>query len=127
MIIFIKIQHYKSLKKFITCDFERFCYATISKDEEILFMDSCHPTQATKFDYGWIKKGEEKQIKTTESRTRINITGVVNIKSRKVVTPNYEKIDSESTIDFLKQVSLKYSDSKTIHIIYSLPLKVKLK
>ena len=37
---------------------------TLSDDEELLFMDSCHPTQSTKLGYGWIKKGQEKQIKT---------------------------------------------------------------
>ncbi len=46
----------------------------LSKDEEILFMDSCHPTQSTKLDYGWIKKGKEKHIKTTALRTRLNTT-----------------------------------------------------
>ena len=89
----------------------------IGKDEEILFMDSCHPIQTTKFGYGWIKKGKEKQIKATGSRTRVNITGAVNIESREVVTSNYEKINSESTIDFFKKVRLKYAETKTIHII----------
>ncbi len=39
------------------------------------------------------------------------------MKNREVVTSNYNKIDSESTIDFFKKVGLKYHESKTIHII----------
>ncbi len=46
----------------------------LSKGEEILFINSCHPTQSTKLDYGWIKKGKEKHIKATALRTRVNIT-----------------------------------------------------
>jgi len=87
------------------------------ENEEILFMDSCHPTQATKFGYGWIKKGKEKQIKTTASRTRINITGAINIKSRKVITEKYKTINSESTIEFFKKVLLFYTKAKKIYII----------
>ncbi len=52
----------------------------------------------------WLdKKGKAKQIKTTASRTRINITGTVNIKSRKVITETYETINSTNLIKFLKK------------------------
>jgi len=90
---------------------------SISPEEEIIFMDSCHPTQTTKFGYGWIKKGKEKQIKTTASRTKINLTGAVNIQSRKVITEQYKTINSESTIDFLKKVLSSYPEAKTLHVI----------
>ena len=43
------IQKYREIEK------------NLQLNEEILFMDWCHPTQATKFGYGWIKK--EKQSK----------------------------------------------------------------
>jgi len=90
---------------------------TLPKDEDILFMDSCHPTQATKLGYGWIKKGKEKQVKTTASRTRVNITGVINIKNREVEVEYYEKINSETTIEFFKKVESAYPNSKKINII----------
>ncbi len=44
-------------------------------DEPILFIDAVHPTQATKLSYGWIRKGHKKSVKTTGSRTRLNILG----------------------------------------------------
>ncbi|HFB65579.1 MAG TPA: hypothetical protein ENJ60_08585 [Aeromonadales bacterium] len=44
-------------------------------DETILFIDATHPTQATKVSSGWIKTGHEKSIKTTGSRTQLNIVG----------------------------------------------------
>ncbi len=44
-------------------------------DEPVLFIDAVHPTQATKIGYGWIRKGQRKAVKTTGSRTRLNIMG----------------------------------------------------
>lgn len=46
---------------------------SLSDDEPLLFMDAVHPTQATKITAGWIRKGVDKPIETTGSRTRLNI------------------------------------------------------
>ncbi len=45
------------------------------------FIDAVHPTQATKIGYGWIRKGQRKAVKTTGSRTRLNIMGALNLKA----------------------------------------------
>ena len=45
----------------------------LQKDEKILFIDSVHPTQATKITSGWIRKGVEKMIATVASRSRVNL------------------------------------------------------
>ena len=50
---------------------------SVSDVEPILFMDAVHPTQATKVSYEWIRKGVDKPIETTGSRTRMNIVGAV--------------------------------------------------
>lgn len=62
------IEYYKELK-------------TTVGDEPILFIDGVHPTQATKISYGWIRKGQKKAVKTTGSRTRLNIMGALNLKA----------------------------------------------
>jgi len=51
----------------------------VGTDEPILFMDSVHPTQATKLSYGWIRTGKTKHIGTTASRTRLNIVGAIQL------------------------------------------------
>lgn len=61
------IERYTDLK-------ERVC-----EDEPIIFIDAVHPTQATKLSYGWIKTGTDKAIKTTGSRTRINLIGAIRL------------------------------------------------
>ena len=77
----------------------------LAKDESILFMDSCHPSMATKTAYGWIKTGQSKAIETSASRTRVNIVGAINcLDITKPVVCTYSTVDGESIIDFLEQV-----------------------
>ena len=89
---------------------------TTGEDEPILFGDSVHPTQATKLSRGWIKKGKDQYVPTTGVRTRVNITGAINLETLEVMTRDYESINSESMIDFLKYVESCYPRAKTIHL-----------
>jgi len=63
-------------------------------DEPILFIDAIHPTQATKISGGWIKKGQDKAIKTTGSRTRLNIVGAVELNNISAAIVNRQSIKS---------------------------------
>jgi hypothetical protein len=53
--------------------------STLASDERLLFIDAVHPTQAAKITAGWIKKGDDKAVKTTGSRSRINIVGAIEL------------------------------------------------
>ena len=77
--------------------------STIAADEVLLLMDAFHPTQATKRTAGWIKKGEDKAIKTTGSRSRINIVGAIELGNLKqAIIKQYEKtVNSDAIIDFV--------------------------
>lgn len=61
------IEYYEQLK------------SSFTPDEPLLFMDALHPTQATKITAGWIRKGVDKPIETTGSRTRINVVGAIRL------------------------------------------------
>ncbi len=91
--------------------------ATTPTDEPILFGDGVHPTMATKISYGWIKKGEDKTISTTASRTRINLMGAINLENMQVDIEKYETINSESMIEFFDLLKRSYSNAPKIHII----------
>ncbi len=55
---------------------------TLRKSEDTaLFMDAVHPTQSTKLSYGWIRKGQNKVIETTGSRSRLNIIGALPLQN----------------------------------------------
>ena len=89
----------------------------LGKNEKILFMDSVHPTQATKITSGWIRKGVEKMIATVAGRSRINLTGAIDLESMSIFTGEYKTIDGEATIDFLKHLEHSTEDTDRIHLI----------
>lgn len=91
---------------------------SLSADEGLFFMDAVHPTQATKVSYGWIRKGTDKPIQTTGSRTRVNIIGAIQLKNiAQAVISQYEKVNGESIQDFLKQLRQQNTGMGKIHLI----------
>ena len=99
------IEEYKNLKNSVETD-------------PILFMDAMHPTQATKVTCGWIKTGDDKTIETTGSRTRLNIIGAIELKNlNSALVENYETINGDSIIEFLRKVKAQYSTSQNINLI----------
>ena len=91
--------------------------SNLQEGEKILFMDSVHPTQATKITSGWIRKGVEKMIATVAGRSRINLTGAIDLESMSIFTREYKTIDGEATIDFLKHLDESTEDTDRIHLI----------
>lgn len=89
----------------------------LPENEPIFFIDSVHPTMATKVSAGWIRTGQDKLIGTTASRTRINLTGAINLKNMKVITKEYDTINGGSTVDFFQEIEAAYSNAPRIHII----------
>ena len=90
----------------------------VNEEEPILFMDSVHPTQATKLTYGWIKTGQTKHVGTTASRTRLNIVGAIQLgQISEAITSQYEMINAESIMDFMDKIRTQYSTKNTIHLI----------
>jgi hypothetical protein len=76
--------------------------AMLAPDEGLLFMDAIHPTQAIKITAGWIKKGEDKAVKTTGSRSRINVLGAIELGDLgNAVIKQYEKtVNGEAIVVF---------------------------
>lgn len=44
----------------------------------VYYVDGTHPQHNTHFAYGWIRKGQNKEIKSTRGSQRVNINGAVN-------------------------------------------------
>jgi transposase len=91
---------------------------TLSSDEGILFMDSCHPSMGTKLAYGWIRTGQDKGVETSASRTRVNLVGAINLEALSApIICSYSTVDGDAIVDFLNQIR-KYSKiSGTIHLV----------
>ncbi len=90
---------------------------TLPEDEPIEFADAVHPTMATKITYGWIRKGQDKQIATIASRTRINLLGSINLETMGVTIASHETIDSKAMEKHFAALRKKYPKAPRIHQI----------
>jgi transposase len=86
-------------------------------NEPILFMDSAHPTMATKVVCGWIRKGVDKPIAQTASRTRVNVMGAIELTSMNIVSCHPDYVNAETTIAFFEQLKEAYPLAPKLHII----------
>ena len=98
------IQEYEKLKR------------NLAEGEAICFIDGVHPTHNTKATYGWIKKGERKELKTNTGRQRINLSGAIDIISRRVLIREDATLNASSTIEFLKRIEESYPGYTKIHV-----------
>jgi len=90
---------------------------TTPEDEPIEFGDAVHPTMATKVSCGWIRKGKNKIIPTTASRTRVNLFGSLNLEQMSVTIGDYDTIDSSSMEAHFKKLRERYPKAPKIHLI----------
>lgn len=90
--------------------------ANLPENESICFIDGVHPTHNTKPAYGWIRKGERKEIPTNTGRRRLNLSGAIDIISKKVFIREDATLNSNSTIEFLKEVEVAYPGANLVHV-----------
>lgn len=91
---------------------------SLTDKDVLLFMDAVHPTQATKVSCGWIRTGIDKEIKTTGSRTRLNIVGAIRLGHlSETLTAQYKTVNGDAIIDFFEQTKTLYKDKKAIHLV----------
>lgn len=86
-------------------------------DEVILFGDGVHPTHNLHKTKAWIKRGEEKQVKTNTGRGRLNINGALNLETMTVTTHFSETINAQETMKLFDKIQLDYKDKATIYLI----------
>lgn len=85
--------------------------------EVILFGDGVHPTHNLHKTKAWIKKGQEKQVKTNTGRGRLNINGALNLETLNITTHFSETINAEETMNLFDKIQLQYTDKTTIYLI----------
>ncbi len=88
----------------------------LAENETICFMDGVHPTHNAKPAYGWIQKGQRKEIPTNTGRQRVNLSGMIDILSKRVLIREDETLEAESTIRFLKIIEEAYPSKRTVHL-----------
>ena len=91
--------------------------AAKGKNDPIYFADATHPQHNSVPSYGWIKTGQEKELKANCGRQRLNINGAMNIETLEPVTGFYDTINAQATIDLFRKIEAKHPDANAIYII----------
>lgn len=86
-------------------------------NEEVIFLDAVHPQHNTMAAYGWIKRGEKREIQTTTGRERLNLHGAMNADTLEVTVIESETVNADSTIQLLEILEKKYALAVTIFVI----------
>ena len=89
----------------------------IDPKEPIYFSDSVHPQHQTRLAYGWIRKGERKEIPTTGRQNRVNIIGGICLNGHKIVTMPVDRVDADGIAGFLCELRKKHPFQVKIHVI----------
>ena len=87
-------------------------------DEIVFFADGVHPQHNSLPSYGWIRKGEDRELKSNTGRSRFNIHGAMNAETfETTIVASESNIDHESTIALFAQLLILYPVAKRIHVI----------
>ncbi len=84
---------------------------------EVLFLDAVHPEHNALAAYGWIKRGEKRELKTNSGRERLNLHGAINAETYKVTIIESKTVNADSTIELLTAIEKAYPLSKSIYVI----------
>ena len=91
--------------------------ATKGKNDPIYFANATHPQHNSVPAYGWIKRGQDKELKANCGRQRLNINGAINIETLEPVTGFYDTINAQATIDLFTKIEAKHPEADVIYII----------
>lgn len=80
------------------------------------YLDGVHPQHNTQLAYGWIRKGQDKVVKSNSGRQRININGALNADTLEVVIRTDDTINAQSTLALFKALEQKHPNAKSIFI-----------
>jgi transposase len=80
------------------------------------YLDGVHPQHNTQLAYGWIRKGQDKVVKSNSGRQRININGALNVDTLEVVIRTDDTINAQSTLALFKALEQKHPLAESIFI-----------
>ena len=86
-------------------------------DVEVLFADAVHPEHNGVAAYGWIKRGQERELKTNSGRQRLNLHGALNAETYQVTVIESETVNKDSTINLIQSVEQAYPLASEILMI----------
>ena len=85
-------------------------------DETICFTDGVNPTHNVQPAYGWIRKGERREIPANTGRARVNLSGIIDVITHNIVIQEDQTLNAESTIRFFQKIAEAYPNKRKVHV-----------
>lgn len=85
-------------------------------DESICFIDGVHPTHNVQPAYGWIKRGVRKEIPANTGRSRLNLSGIIDVTTHSLMVQEDKTLNAENTICFFRKIEEAYPAKVKVHI-----------
>jgi hypothetical protein len=86
-------------------------------DAQLYFADGTHPSYTAHAAYGWIRKGETRELKSNHGRTNISINGALSWPWREFVHRQAERITSAEMILLFKDLEARHPTASAIRVV----------
>ena len=91
----------------------------LKADEAAYFLDGTGFEHNAKLDYGWIKKGTDKSVKTNSGRQKLNINGAYNPLNQDTICIETEtSVNSQTNIDLIDKI-IGYNPDKKVFYLFA--------
>jgi transposase len=74
------------------------------EEDPLYFIDAVHPQHNPVIACGWIKRGEDREVRSNTGRRRVNINGAIDLERLEPVVRFDETINTDSTIALFQQL-----------------------
>ena len=87
------------------------------EDDPVYFMDAVHPQHNPVIACGWIKRGEDREVRSNTGRRRVNINGAIDLERLEPVVRFDDTINTDSTIALFEQLEQVNLAATWIYVI----------
>lgn len=91
--------------------------SSMTAKDKLYFIDGVHPQFNSVSTYGWMRKGEERTLKSNTGRERLNINGALDPNTLEVIARFDETLNASSTIELFKDIERENPEAKKIALI----------
>ena len=86
-------------------------------DTPLYFADGTHPSYTAHAAYGWIRKGETRELKSNHGRTNVSINGALSWPGREFVHRQAGRITSAEMILLFKDLEARHPTASAIRVV----------
>jgi transposase len=91
--------------------------AGANDDNPLYFADGTHPSYTAHAAFGWIRKGETRELKSNHGRTNVNINGALSWPGREFVHRQTGRITSAEMILLFEDLQARHPTATAIRVV----------